>query len=74
MSGEEEMTVPMCIEHQLGVLIEEMWGVRAREKKKSKNIQIHIMEEPLVEKKDTKEKWRKRKIRISILHMVNLKC
>lgn len=55
MSGEEEMAVPMCIEHQLGVLIEEMWGVRAKEKKKSKNIQIHIMEEPLVEKRTQKK-------------------
>lgn len=38
VSGEEEMTVPMCTEGtQLSVLIEEMWGVGAKEKKKSKN-------------------------------------
>lgn len=37
VSGEEEMTVPMCIEGtQLGVLIEEMWGVGGKGKEKIK--------------------------------------
>lgn len=37
VSGEEEMTVPMRIEGtQLGVLIEEMWGVGGKGKEEIK--------------------------------------
>lgn len=37
VSGEEEMAVPICIEGtQLGVLIEEMWGVGGKGKEEIK--------------------------------------